>query len=143
MSWLDDRTIQYHYSKEDDDIIIEALASEPRPEAPDGYLYQGMLPYKINLMTKVQYEQNGRKAYKIDVGNGKHIYRSATREQYEHNAGNMGMHQYKKEKSQGTDMSKLTESKYTKKYDEKVKQSKKDTTAMHTRNLTKILKGGR
>ena len=142
MGWLDERIIQYLYSSDDEDIVIEAPASEKRPETPKGYKYQGMLPYKINLMTKVQYEQNGRQAYKIDVGDGKHIYRSATREKYEHNAGNMGLHQYNKEKAQGTDMSKLTESKYTKAYDAKVKQSKKDTTAMHNRNLTKILKGG-
>ena len=141
MAWLEDRTIQYHFSKKGDDIIIEAPASEPRPETPKGYIYKGMLPFKMNLMTKVQFEQNGRIGYRIDVGDGKQIYRSATREKYEHTVGNTGREKYREAKRQGT---KIEENKsiYTKAYDKKVEKHKKDTTAMHTRNLTKILKGG-
>jgi hypothetical protein len=141
MGWLDERIIQYHFSKDDDDIIIEAPASKPRPEAPDGYKYEGMLPYKTNLMTKVQFEQNGRIGYRIDVGDGKQIYRSATREKYEHTIGNMGTHQYKKEKAQGAVDERLNESKYTKAYGEAVKKKKKENMDMHNRNLKKILKG--
>ena len=142
MGWLDKRVIEYMYFKDNDYIILEAPASEDRPPTPAGYRYGGMVPYKMNLMTKVQFEQNGRIGYRIDVGDGKQIYRSATREKFEHRAGNMGAHQFKREKEQGMDNTRLSESAYTKAYGEKVKKVKKETAAMHTRNLKKILKGG-
>ena len=35
-----------------------------------------------NIMIRSTYEQNGRKAICVDVGNGKRIYRSMTKENY-------------------------------------------------------------
>ena len=143
MGWLDDRTIEYLYFNGKQYIILEAKASEDRPAPPPGFKYKGMVPYKMNLMTKVQFEQNGRIGYRIDVGDGKQIYRSATREKFEHQVGNMGAQQFKKEKEQGLKSERLSESAYTKAYAEKVKESKRKTTEMHKRNLKKILSGGK
>jgi hypothetical protein len=141
MGWLDERIIQYLFVKDDEYIILEAAASEDRPETPKDHKYCGMVPYKINLMTKVQFEQNGRIGYRIGLGDGRQIHRSATREKYEHTLGNMGSHQYKKEKAQGAQNERLNESQYSKAYGDAVKKKKKDTMDMHNRNLKKILKG--
>jgi len=143
MGWLESRVVQYVFiNDKGDEKILEAKASEDRPEAPKGYKYKGFVPEKVEIMTKVQYEQNGRLAYRIDVGNGKHIHRSASRERYEHAAGNIGADRYKEAKRQGEDL-KLNESAYTKQYGEKVKKAEKDKMDTHNRNLKKILKGGK
>lgn len=138
MSWLDDRLISYVFSNGLEEIIIEAPSSDERPQAPRGYTYKGFLPEKVNLMTKVGYEQNGRKGYKVDVGTGRPIYRSATRERFEHQQGNTGDAQRKRGEAP-----KANESVYTKGYGAHVKEQKKAEKARHVRNLTKILKGGK
>jgi len=134
MGWLSERIIQYLYESDNEQIIIEAPASEDPPKAPDGFKYKGFVPEKLSIMTKVQYEQNGRVAYRVDVGDGKFIHRSATREKYERTMGNT---------SGGNTSSVKPESVYTKAYAEKVKEKQKETMAMHNRNLKKILKGER
>lgn len=132
MGWLSERTIQHLYSNGEEEIIIEAAAADDVPKAPKGFKYKGFAPDKCSIMTKVQYEQNGRVAYKVDVGDGKHIHRSATRERYEKALGNT---------SGATTAKVKPESVYTKAYGEKVKEQQKQTMAMHNRNLKKILKG--
>ena len=121
MGWLSDRTIQYLYSNGEDEVIIEASAEEGPPQAPEGYHYKGFLPDKVNLMTKVQFEQNGRIGYKISVGDGKHIYRSATREKYEHTVGNTSRSKLTEKKQE---LGSLNESVYSKSYGEAVKGGK-------------------
>jgi len=69
-------------------------------------------------MFKVTFDKNGRKGVKVDLGNGKQIHRSATRERWEHNAGNMTAEQYKKNGSE------VNESVYTKRYAEVKKEEK-------------------
>jgi len=113
MGWLESRILQYVYTNGKDEIVIEASAKEERPPEPKGYRFKEILPYKLNLMTKVQFEQNGRVAYRIDLGNGKPVYRSASRERYEHAAGNIGADRLKEAKRQKEDI-KLNESVYTK-----------------------------
>ena len=39
-------------------------------------------------MIRVKFDKNGYVGYKIDMGNEKKLYRSATRENYEHQMGN-------------------------------------------------------
>lgn len=140
MGWLSDRTIQYLYSNGEDEVIIEATAEEGPPQAPKGYVYRGFLPDKVNLMTKVQFEQNGRIGYKISVGDGKHVYRSATRERYEHTVGNTSQSKLR-EKQQ--ELGSLNNSVYSKSYGEAVKKTEKENLEKHNRNLKKILKGGK
>lgn len=135
MGWLEERIIQHLYSNGEDQIVIEAKACDDPPPPPDGYVYKGFAPDKMNLMTKVQYEQNGRVAYRIDIGDGKFIHRSATRERYERQIGNTA----------GADNARKTEQKsvYTKAYAEAVEKKKKENLAMHERNLKKIISGGK
>ena len=61
---------------------------------------------------RIAIDGNGRKGYKMDMGNGKQTVRSSTREQYEHRAGNMPV-----EKLKGNVKS-TSESVYTKAYSE-------------------------
>ena len=49
-------------------------------EAYDEYEYAGFEPIRMGGMTKVTFEKNGRKAVRIDLGNGKTVVRSMTRE---------------------------------------------------------------
>jgi hypothetical protein len=141
MGWLSDRIVQYVYSDGEEEIIIEAKASDEVPPAPKGYKYKGFLPEKVNLMTKVQFEQNGRVGYKVSLGDGKHLYRSATREKYEHIVGNTPSSKLKS-MGRGGEGS-MNESVYTKSYGEAVKKTEKANVDKHNRNLKKILKGGK
>lgn len=140
MGWLSDRIIQYIFSNGEDELIIEAKASDPEPEPPKGYKYKGFVPEKNNLMTRVRYDQNGRVAYRIDVGGGKQIHRSATREHYEHMIGNTGSAKIAEAKRQGYKMG-SNESQYTKAYGEKVKAAEKQRMETKNREFKKILKG--
>ena len=142
MGWLDERLIKYLYSNDKEEIIIEAPAGGEIPPAPKGYKYKGFAPDKTYIMTRVQFEQNGRIGYRIDVGDGKQLYRSATREQYEHKVGNIGADRYKEAKRQGEDL-KINDSVYAKAYGEKVKEAEKKKTEKFQRGLKKILKGGK
>lgn len=134
MSWIEDRLIRYLYRNEaGEEMVLEAPAKDEIPPPPEGYSYVGFLPEKTGIMTRVQYEQNGYKAYKIDVGDGKNIYRSAAREKYEHTMGNTASSKYKDIKSH--------DNVYSKSYQKHVNEKKKKTEAMHVHNLKKIFKG--
>jgi len=94
MSWLEDRDIQYVYLDEDGkELIIEYPAKEEPQDVVkfEGHVYtkSHMLPCKVNLTFKVQFERNGLVAYKIDSGDGKPRTVSATRLQWEKNIGNI------------------------------------------------------
>lgn len=140
MSWLDERIIQYLYKKDDEQMIIEAKASEEVPEAPSGWTYVGFVPDKLFLMTKVQFVQNGRIGYRIDVGNGQQIYRSATRERYEHVVGNTGAEQSKEMKRQGVPIE-YNKTVFEKKYGEAVAKGKKEKAAAVEKKFKSIIKG--
>lgn len=93
MSWLDDLNNKrvYHYETEEGARITgtlpdinEELGLNLEGDPGETFEFEGELytrggfePIKINLATRVFYEKNGRKAYKI--GND---YVSATKEQY-------------------------------------------------------------
>ena len=123
MSWLDERIIRYVYTNGTEDIVLEAKASEDAPPAPEGYTYNGFLPDKTNLMTRVQFVQNGRIGYRIDVGDGKQIHRSATRERYEHVIGNTGSDAFKEAKRQGHPID-TTKTVFEKKYGKAISELK-------------------
>lgn len=144
MSWLNDRMIQYLYrNSSGEEVIHEAPASDDPPKTisltnydrksgktvtKDAGEFQlvRMLPYKVNLTFKVQFERNGLVAYKYDTGNGKPRIVSATRENYEHNVGNTGGDRVKELKGRGH-ISRMAPSITTKGYRETFKkvQSKK------------------
>lgn len=69
---------------------------------------------------RIAIDGNGRKGYKMDMGNGKKTVRSATREQYEHRAGNMPAKDLMKNARS------TTQSVYTKEYGRKVEAEKKE-----------------
>lgn len=134
--------IQYLYvSEAGEEVVHEFQASEDPPDEIDGFKRKHALPFKdFNLMSKVQFEQNGRIGYKVSIGNGKHLYRSATKERYDHMVGNTGASAIREAKRQGYKMG-STDSVFTKSYDQKVKEAKKENFAHHNRQLKKILKG--
>lgn len=134
--------IQYLYVNEAGaEQILEFQAKDDPPDEVDGYKRKYALPYKdYNLMTKVQFEQNGRIGYRIGLGDGKSLYRSATKERYEHMVGNTGASKIAEAKRQGYKLG-STDSVFTKSYGEKVRDAKKANFEMHNRNLKKILKG--
>jgi hypothetical protein len=68
---------------------------------------------------KLAFDQNGRLAYKYDLGNGKQFRRSATRERYEHTIGNKPLKEV-----QGSGSEKAA-SVYTKRYGEHVATQEK------------------
>lgn len=140
MSWLDDRVIQYVYTNGIDEVVIEAPVSEEVPLAPKGYKYKGFLPYKLNLVTRVQFVQNGRVGYRIDLGDGKQLYRSATREKYEHTIGNTGSDAFKEAKRQGKPID-TVETVFEKKYGAAVKEAKDKKYAAANKKFKSILKG--
>lgn len=70
-------------------------------------------------MFRVSIEGNGRKGYKMDMGNGKKVVRSSTREAYEHNIGNMSAKTYKENPRAAN------KSMYTKDYQRKMDGEKK------------------
>jgi len=99
------------------DDRLEALeTTECGAELAPGESCPGKAEYQISAcaMMKIGYEQNGRKAYKVDMGDGKAVYRSATREKYEHNIGNKSAAALKKETK--------VESVYTKSYERHLKE---------------------
>lgn len=72
---------------------------------------------------RIGYEQNGRKAVQINMGGGKKLYRSMTRENFERKAGNISAADYNKKNP--FEKRKLNESVYTKGYIEHLKKEKK------------------
>jgi len=139
MGWIEDRIIQHIYSNGESEIIIELPAKEDPPEAPEGYSYKGFAATPVDWLTKVQFEQNGRIGYKIDVG-GKAIYRSATHENYEHNVGNMGSERLAEAKRQGERLE-LNKSVLSRACQDRVNDTQAKKIAMHKYNLNKILRG--
>jgi len=139
MSWLDDRVVQYLYSNGIDEVVLEASVAEDRPRAPKGYTYKGLLPYKLNLLTKVQFVQNGRIGYKIDTGSGKPLYRSATRERYEHVMGNTGAEAFREAKRQGYKID-TNETVFDKKYGAAVKELKAKKSAEKEKKFRSTIK---
>lgn len=93
-----------------------------KPEQiPCEFCEDGVADYQFGkpAMFRVKYEQNGRVAYKYDLGDGKKVHRSATREKYEHNLGSRGSRDLK---DMGTDKNKSV---YTKEYGRVVESKEK------------------
>jgi hypothetical protein len=123
MSWLSDRIIQYLYrNQRGEEIIVEWRAKDDPPDLMDGYKRIEMLPYRVNLTFKIQFERNGLVAYKYDQGDGKPRIVSATRENYEHNIGNTGSGTLNKMKQDGQ-LSRAAPSITTKGYKETFKKA--------------------
>jgi hypothetical protein len=87
-------------------------------------------------MYRIKFDNGGRVGFKIDSGDGKTQYRSATRERYEHNIGNRSAADLKKMTSD-----EKSGSVYTREYDRHVKQKEKATLDKANTELKQILKG--
>jgi putative FmdB family regulatory protein len=81
---------------------------------------------------RIAIDGNGRKGYKTDQGNGKKTVRSATREQYEHRAGNMSAKDFK------ANPRSASQSVYTKEYGKKVEAEKKEKMKTLEKAITAI-----
>ena len=90
MSWLEERlpVCVYRHPETGEEIYWEGKWSE-KPDSIEDYLYTGFLPDQCNMVIRAQFERNGRVGYEYRLANGKKIIRSATRERYEHNIGNL------------------------------------------------------
>lgn len=89
-------------------------------KCPDGtaeYIVGAPAQFRIAI------DGNGRKGYKMDMGNGKKVVRSVTRERFEHEGGNRGGKEFEKDRSK---MRALTQSVYTKEYGRKVEAEQKE-----------------
>ena len=96
MSWLEDsaKKIVYNYVRADEvlisgtlDELIEKTGLNLKAEYKetfnylgDTYTYCGFEPRENNIMTKIVFEQNGRKAIKVQHTDGKCHVRSMTKE---------------------------------------------------------------
>jgi putative FmdB family regulatory protein len=85
-------------------------------------------------MFRIKFDQGGRIGYKMDMGNGKKVHRSATREAYEHNIGSKS---YKDAKESKTD---LNRSVYTKEYGREVEKKEKQKAEKFAKGLKEALK---
>lgn len=144
MSWLEDRKVRHLYRSPDGsrEEVLEMPAKFDRPATYKGCDFVETLPDRDLPMTKVQFDRSGRVGYRIDVGNGKQIVRSATRERYEHMVGNTGRDKLREAKRQGYDLG-LNDSVYTKSYKKKVEEAKVNKAQTQARVLKKIVQGGK
>jgi hypothetical protein len=122
MSWLSDRVIKHLYQDPSgEEIVLEFRADRDAPELYklDGKTYKrvGMLPDKMAMTFKIQFERNGLIAYKYDSGDGKPRTVSATREMYEKRVNNIPAHKLREIHKQGR-WSELSKSVTTKGYKE-------------------------
>jgi hypothetical protein len=87
MTWLEERELvaEFKCPESGDTVRVTYRAGDGLPEAPKSdrkLVYVGTLPYHMGGATKVEYEQNGRKAFCINDGNGNIQYRSKSKEHY-------------------------------------------------------------
>jgi putative FmdB family regulatory protein len=110
--------------------------SEKPTAVPCEHCESGVAEYRVGkpAMFRIQFDQNGRVAYQMDLGKGKKVYRSATREAYEHNLGNKGS---KAAKEAGSDINKSV---YTKEYGREVERKEKEKTEKFVKTLKEITK---
>ena len=85
-------------------------------------------------MFRIKFDNQGRIGYKNDLGDGKQTYRSATREQYEHNLGNRSAQGLK---DMGSDKSKSV---YTKEYARAVDKAEKNKKARFMKQFKERVK---
>jgi len=86
VGWLDNLERDYLYLCACGRESVSDMQSEEVPCAHDDCgltaRFVKMIPTKVGLMSKVSYEQNGRKAYKLQGRNGKVTYISQTKYHY-------------------------------------------------------------
>ena len=103
MGWLEDlsKTTIYNFRNTEDtedlvqgtsEQLTEAFQQEVKGEPGEKfevefengekvtYEYAGFQPHKLNIMTKITFEKNGRKGVRVNHGEGKSTVRSMTRE---------------------------------------------------------------
>jgi putative FmdB family regulatory protein len=113
--------------------------SEERPDQVECGHCTGLADYRVGMpaMFRVKFDQNGRVAYKYDMGNGKTQIRSATRERYEHNLGNRTTKDFKE---MGQDKNRSV---YTKQYDRHVRGAEKEKQQRVEKTLKEMAKSSK
>lgn len=114
----------------------EVFRYSERPASIPCTYCEGSAEYRVSkpAMFRVKFDNNGRVGYKYDLGNGKQVFRSATRENYEKN---LGSRTQKDLKDMGTEKNKSV---YTKEYDRHVRSKEKEKLDKANRELKQILK---
>jgi hypothetical protein len=127
--WLKERPLQHLYRDlTGEEIIVELPASVDRPNLHEaaGHIYEYVetLPDKSMMHTiRSQFVRNGHVGYEYKLPGGQRFTRSATRENWEHNLGNLS------QKRQGELGTKVSETVYTPKIQnivEKRERAKKE-----------------
>lgn len=113
--------------------------SDERPEQVECAHCASPADYRVGMpaMFRVKFDQNGRVAYKYDMGNGKTQIRSATRERYEHNLGNRTSKDFKE---MGQDKNRSV---YTKQYDRHVRGAEKEKQQRVEKTLKEMAKSSK
>lgn len=114
------------------DLRPQTIACEHCPDGTAEYIVGAPSYFRLAI------DANGRKGYKMDMGNGKQVIRSATRERYEHEGGNRGGKQFIEDRTKVRD---VTQSVYTKEYGRKVEAEKKEKMNTLTKAITAMQKG--
>jgi hypothetical protein len=104
MGWLKELENEriYHYRNERTGVVMshdkdffyyemgKNLAFEPGDYFflhGDKYVYAGFVPDRLNLMTKITFEKNGRKGLRVKNSDGKQWVRSMSKENYMNGKG--------------------------------------------------------
>lgn len=129
--------IYSYYCESCDAVTDEIHRYDERPPTVSCSLCSKDAEYRVSSPGhfRISVEGNGRKGYKTDMGNGRKVVRSETRERYEHRLGNTPDAEIKKNPNA------LTESAYTKRYAEKVKVETKEKNDKAMRQFKQIMKG--
>lgn len=118
MSWLNELTVCIYRHPETSEEIYWEGPWEERPQEIEGHLYAGFAPRKTGMVVRSMFERNGRVAYEYNLGNGKKFIRSATRERYEHNLGNLSAEKRKEKGNQ------IADSVYSRSFEKALKDAK-------------------
>ena len=98
----------------------------------------GDAEYRVGMPAhfRIAIEGGGRRGYKMDMGNGRKTVRSATRERWEHQAGNQ------QRKDFNADPRAASASQYTREYQRKLDEEKKTKQAAVVHAAKNAEKGG-
>lgn len=121
-----------------DELVEHIFKYEEKPHDVPCPCCGGIAEYRVGMpgYFKVKYDQHGRVGYKYDLGNGKTIHRSASRENHEHN---LGSRSEKDLKTMGNEKGKSV---YTKEYQGHVDKQEKTKKEIREKKTKELLKGG-
>jgi len=141
--WLKERPLFHLYRDvTGEEIILELPANIDRPNlhklADHTYEFVETLPDKSMCHTiRTQFVRNGHIAYEYKLPGGQRFTRSATRENWEHNLGNLGA---KRQAELGTQISKTIHTPKVQNIVDRVERAKKEKLkGFITQNVRNVL----